>query len=106
MSANIRYDDDSCPHPKELYIFYDGNGFFWMRPCSKEKEFLSLIQHDKVNDIRSAVSHQQLKMTLCNFHSLNAFRIHIGEDNLLKMYLRPLETGFKYVMRSCNSTTR
>ena len=104
--GNIPCNDDKCLHQKELYLFNDENGFFWLTPCSLLNPFNPVLQHDKALDIRNAALYQLFHSSLCNYHGLNAFRVHVNEDPVLRMLLRPLEKGFKCIMRAWNEKMR
>ena len=91
----------NCAHKRTLHIFIDGHGFFWTLACALEKHYSPIIQHDKARDMRYAVMHQKLEISLCNFHGLSAYREHLQQDPVLKSFLEPLLTGFKALMRSC-----
>ena len=54
--ANMPCHHSNCAHKKHLYIFYDNNGFFHLRPCTLKygSVFQPIIQHDKAWDIKTA----------------------------------------------------
>jgi hypothetical protein len=106
LFANIPCSNADCSHPQDLYIFNDLNGYFFIRPCAVNEPICPTVQHDKSISIKSALISMGLKSALCNFHSLNAFRKYIVESPTLKVFLRPLETCFKCVMRSWNLEIR
>ncbi|KAK6186404.1 hypothetical protein SNE40_008445 [Patella caerulea] len=106
LLANVPCNDPNCDHPSELFIFDDMNGFFTIKPCSLLHPFKPTIQHDKDSATRSAVDQIGLSSILCNFHSLQAFRRNIVENPQSKLFLRPLETGFKCVMRAWDQESR
>ncbi|KAK6175289.1 hypothetical protein SNE40_013782 [Patella caerulea] len=106
LLANVPCNDPNCDHPSELFIFDDMNGFFTIKPCALSHPFKPNIQHDKDSATRSAVDQIGLISILCNFHSLQAFRRNIVENPQSKLFLRPLETGFKCVMRAWDQESR
>ena len=82
MQVNMPCSTTNCTHDGTLHIFNDYNGHFWTRPCAFDKQFAPIIQHDKARYMRSAVIHQRLETSLCNFHGLAAYREHIQHPAL------------------------
>ncbi|KAG1705493.1 hypothetical protein GQR58_003871 [Nymphon striatum] len=104
--ANVPCAKTDCPHTKDFYIFDDGNGFFTVRSCALSNSITPFIQHDKDIAIRKAVESLNLKSVICNFHTLAAVRRRIDDRKTLAYFLRPLEIGFKCVMRSWSQEIR
>ena len=104
--SNIPCKNKHCQHERQLFIFNDRCGFLWYRPCSAVNPLKPMVQHDKALDIRQAVRSLSLSSNLCNFHALQAFRNYIRDDPNLHLFIRPLEIGFKGVMRSWDTLSR
>ncbi|XP_074661727.1 uncharacterized protein LOC141914437 isoform X2 [Tubulanus polymorphus] len=104
--ANTPCKDEKCNHPSEFYIFNDGNGFFRIKPCSSTSRFCPFVQHDKDASLKQGASDNNLKSVLCNFHVLQCIRRFMNENQELRLFCKPLETGFKCIMRSWDASSR
>ncbi|KAK3864071.1 hypothetical protein Pcinc_030215 [Petrolisthes cinctipes] len=106
LAANMPCRDPNCEHPKMLYIYNDGNGFFWVRPCSMSNGFRPLVQHESKVEIRNAVNHMFWHSSLYNYHTVDALRSYISSTEHLQLIKGPLELGFKCMMMSWNTDMR
>ena len=109
LTANAPCRDKNCQHPKELYIFNDGMGFFHIRPCTitNKSTFSPVVEHDKSSSVKCAMCDQNLPSCSCNYHISEAVNEKFSKcSSSIKQLSEPLMLAFKSVLHSWSKPVR
>ena len=90
-------------HIVNLHQFNDREGWYLTRACADPNSYKPSVMHDKSGAIFNAVHARDQNSLLCNFHSIAAVKKWLIEDSTVRLFVRPLLTGFKVVMQSCHA---